>query len=177
MKVDAETKKEIKIATATYAVSLIGIILIGISVQKTGHDILHKTVFESKWLGKLCGESGQYCSWPIAHFILYVFLGIACPRIWPFLFVLGFVWEIIEWIIGSFIRKTEAKGKKVSKTFVNNQYNQEWFTGKWSDLIFNGAGLAVGIGIRKVYNSACSRRRSALSGSRSRTGKKASTSN
>ena len=151
MKVDAETKKEIKIATAAYAVSLSVIIIMGIIVKKTGKDIMNKTLFESKWLGKLCGENGQYCSWPISHFLLYLFLGIACPRIWPFLFVLGIVWEIIEWIIGSFLRKNEAEGK-VSKIVVKNQYNQEWVTGKWSDLIFNGAGLALGLGIRKVYD-------------------------
>ena len=152
MKVDAETKKEIKIATAAYAVSLIVIIIIGITIKITGKDIMNKTLFESKWLGKLCGENGQYCSWPISHFLLYLFLGIACPRIWPFLFVLGIVWEIIEWIIGRFLRKNEAKGK-VSKIAVKNQYNQEWVTGKWSDLIFNAAGLALGLGIRKVYDS------------------------
>jgi len=152
MKVDAETKKEIKIATAAYAVSLSVIIIMGIIVKKTGKDIMNKTLFESKWLGKLCGENGMYCSWPISHFILYLFLGIACPRIWPFLFVLGIVWEIIEWIIGRFLRKNEAEGK-VSKIAVKNQYNQEWVTGKWSDLIFNGAGLALGLGIRKVYDS------------------------
>ena len=86
MKVDAETKKEIKIATGAYAVSLLVIIIMGIIVKKTGKDIMNKTLFESKWLGKLCGENGQYCSWPISHFLLYLFLGIACPRIWPFLF-------------------------------------------------------------------------------------------
>tara|TARA_Y100000389_G_scaffold157097_1_gene158169 strand:- start:19988 stop:20452 length:465 start_codon:yes stop_codon:yes gene_type:complete len=150
MKVDAETKKEIKIATAAYAVSLIVIIIIGITIKITGKDIMHKTVFESKWLGKLCGENGMYCSWPISHFILYLFLGIACPRIWPFLFALGIVWEIIEWIIGSF--ELESKGK-VSKIAGEEQYSNGWMTGKWSDLIFNGAGLALGLGIRKVYDS------------------------
>jgi len=142
-----ELEKEIKIATATYTVSLIVIAVIGISSKITGNDILNKTLFESKWLGKLCGENGMYCSWPISHFILYLVLGIACPRIWPILFAAGIVWEIIEWIIGNFLSEKE------SEETVQTQYSNGWMTGKWSDLLFNGAGLALGLGIRKVYDS------------------------
>ena len=140
---------QVKFAIAAYATSFIAVIILGIIFKLTGRDRMSETVFESEWIGSLCGENGLYCYWPLTHFILYLVLGIGCPKIFPYLFLVGIMWELVECIIGKVAFKIKGPRNTVKKT----QYGKKWVSGKFSDLFFNGAGLALGLGIRKVYDS------------------------
>ena len=152
-------KKQIKYASSAYVISVVAIIVLRIVQKTTGNDYLENTAFKSKFLAELCGESGNYSWWPITHFILYLVLGILCPDIWLYLFVLGIIWELFEWAGGIFLCKHDKFSEKIvnknlmKKIESKKQYGEEWVAGKFSDLFFNGAGLALGLGIRKVYDS------------------------
>ena len=140
---------QVKFAIAAYATSFIAVIILGIIFKLTGRDRMSETVFESEWIGSLCGENGLYCYWPLTHFILYLVLGIGCPKIFPYLFLVGIMWELFELIIGKVVLKIKGPRNPDKKT----QYGHNWISGKYSDLMFNGLGLLLGVIIRKVYDS------------------------
>ncbi len=148
-----------KIAIWAYVISFVAIVISGVYNAITHSDIFGDTVFESKWLGKLCGEEGVYSVYPCTHFLLYVIIGFFCPQYWVFWIILGIIWELIELAIGTAVRvmpKLDVKTvlSKLSKSEDENktQYQKEWLTGKTSDIIFNVSGLITGIVAQAIVN-------------------------
>jgi hypothetical protein len=73
--------------------------------------------------------------------------------------ILGIIWELIELAIGTAVKvmpKLDVKMalSKLSKPKDENktQYQEEWLTGKISDIIFNVSGLITGIVAQAIVN-------------------------
>lgn len=97
------------------------------------------------------GIERGFSSWPISHFILYLILGYTFPKEWPFLLVVGIVWEFIEVSIGKAEDKIFGKNKDITK-ISDVQYENNWCTGDFADIAFNITGMIAGIAIRTVVD-------------------------
>lgn len=156
--VTAAKKKELKKGALSYGVAFILCAMAAIFRYITGNDVMSLTVFRSKTLGDMTGEKGVYSLWPISHFILYVFLGYLAPSWWWLWICLGIAWEIVEYACGLLVRNLQSKegtanlGKKAEKMFMP-QYGEEWVSGSQSDVLFNIAGLGLGILLTKLCKS------------------------
>lgn len=67
-------------------------------------------------------------AWNWIHFMAYYLMALLFPDSWAMIFILGFVWESLEFIAG-------------------------W--GDWADIGFNTAGIALGVFTRKLLVPLC----------------------
>lgn len=74
--------------------------------------------------------------WSVLHIVLFAILGYLFPGNFLMFFLLGAVWEVIEWGTGNPDLREALLGFK----FRDNKY---WF-GRVSDILMNGVGLAIG---------------------------------
>jgi len=148
-------KKQLKKGGVSYAIALALCLIVAIFRYITSIDVMSLTVFKSKTLGDMTGEDGVYSLWPISHFILYVFLGFLAPSWWWLWISIGIGWEIFEYYCGQLVKGLQTKkgtfkiAKKAEKMFMP-QYGEEWVSGTKSDVLFNVAGLALGILLSKI---------------------------
>ena len=107
-------------------------------------DVLNKQVIDIPWLGKNC------CSWwPLSHLLSFALWGFLWPRHGWKLFVIGILWEIVEFIGGYFQKKTA----KHHTTNVNGKLEYEnWWSASNKDIVFNGAGILIGIYLKKCLS-------------------------
>ena len=151
----ATKKKQLIRGVIAYTVAFILCAIVAISRYATGTDIMNLTVFRSKILGDLTGENGVYSLWPISHFVLYAFLGYLAPSWWWLWICVGIGWELIEYSCGLLVRKlqstkrTASLGKKAERMFMPQYEEGEWVSGKPSDILFNIAGLGLGLLLSK----------------------------
>ena len=116
---------------------------------------LNNTVF------KLCYQAFEICKkyfslWPISHLLIYILATLRFHKLNQIilLFFLGIIWEIIE-TYGSGLDRwftskkdyIDVKKIKLSKN-VKMQYTTYW-TGTFSDIVFNTIGMIIGILIIK----------------------------
>ena len=164
--------EQIKKVAIVYIITIIFMILIAIARNYTKFkDPFGGSVFKSKFLGNLTGESGVYSAWPISHFLLYAIIGYISPDLWWLWIAIGIAWELLEYGVGELISRASANDgglDKVNKTYLklfihpnNSQYSGKWVKGCKSDILFNILGLMLGIIIAKIttrlsenYNSA-----------------------
>ena len=109
------------------------------------NDPLNVKIIDAQFLGKNC------CSWwPISHFISFLIWALIWPQYWTHLFALGVGWECIEYIIKviSTPKGEELKFKRTSTETGNIEYDQ-WWSSSPKDVIFNAAGIMLGVTIRK----------------------------
>ena len=108
-------------------------------------DPLNKQVINAAFLGKNC------CSWwPVSHFIAFAIFAYIWPQYWKELFVLGVSWEGVEWV---FKYLQTAKGKEMkfkrTRTITGNVEYEQWWSSSSKDILFNAAGIMVGLYIRR----------------------------
>lgn len=118
---------------------------------------LVNTVYFIFYLKMLCGsnpascdfmnykifEAGPCCSmWPLSHFIAYMILGYFFPNCWLVMFIFGLLWEMFEFGMGLMsVKHKKQKGI---------EYSEKWWAPNLYDIVFNGTGMMIGIGIRKL---------------------------
>ena len=122
-------------------------------VKRTKKDPFNRVVFKI--------NDGEYTLWPVLHFILYFFLGFMCPNHWAFILGMGVVWEIIEISLNymnkdNFKRIHEEDIKRELGTGTNNIYDEYWWAGTWTDVVFNLLGFALGFFLNYCLNNGTS---------------------
>ena len=103
--------KQLKSGIAVYFM----VIILGIIYALLAHfykcDFMETTtVIKSHLLGNLFCENGNYCLWPVSHFIMYLMLGYIAPNYWWLWLLTGISWELLEAIIGRIIQNIYNKG-------------------------------------------------------------------
>tara|TARA_R110002074_G_scaffold67101_1_gene158262 strand:+ start:1514 stop:1960 length:447 start_codon:yes stop_codon:yes gene_type:complete len=144
-------KQDLKNLITTLASLGFAIILYFIAMKKAygddmvNKDPLNKQVVNAGFLGKNC------CSWwPVSHFIAFSIFAYIWPQYWKELFVLGVSWEGVEWV---FKKIQTAKGKEMkfkrTRTLTGNVEYEQWWSSSSKDILFNAAGIMVGLYIRR----------------------------
>jgi hypothetical protein len=75
--------------------------------------------------------------WGLSHFFFFMLLGYLYPKYVVFSFVLGCVWELVEYSMKEhpfYLTACELKTHK----------GEGWWYGRWQDIVMNSAGLAIG---------------------------------
>lgn len=104
--------------------------------NSTKNDILSKKFVNLKFFGDEC------CSgWSLSHLILYFIVTYKYPSQWLKIFIIGCLWELLEYFLGTFYTE---------KTVVNEngdslQYEEKWWTGNKSDILFNSIGILLAL--------------------------------
>ena len=113
--------------------------------NKVSHnDPLNVKIIDAPFLGKNC------CSWlPISHFITFLMWALIWPQYWNHLFALGVGWECVEYLIKAMSTpKGEALKFKRTRTESGGIEYEQWWSSSSKDIVFNAAGLALGLAIR-----------------------------
>lgn len=110
------------------------------------NEPLNRKVINAPMLGKNC------CSWwPISHFIAFAIFAYIWPQYWQHLFALGVAWEGVEWVLKYLMtpKGQELKFKRTRTETGNVEYEQ-WWSSSSKDILFNGAGILVGLYLSKI---------------------------
>jgi hypothetical protein len=86
-------------------------------------------VFRTDLMERPFGRNGWMYGWPLSHMLLFFILGLASPRHWFVFFMLGVLWEIIEFVTNAI------------------QWDSEYWYAISYDIVMNGVGLALGTGL------------------------------
>ena len=109
------------------------------------NEPLNKKVINAPILGKNC------CSWwPISHFVAFTIFAFIWPQYWHHLFALGVAWEGVEWLL-KYLMTPKGEELKFKRTRTENgsvEYEQ-WWSSSSKDILFNGAGILLGLLLRK----------------------------
>jgi len=91
-----------------------------------------------------------YSLWPVSHLLIYILASLRFQKLNQkiFLFFIGIIWEIIEEKL-SYIIKLDKEDKTFKKKHAIKikgklQY-ENWWSGTFSDIIFNTLGITIGI--------------------------------
>lgn len=85
--------------------------------------------------------------WSLTHLGFYMLMGYLFPDKIPILFLLGVLWEIIEFYMST------TNGGLIGKFgFCQNVGEGSWWFGRYSDIIVNGVGLYIGYKLNKMHN-------------------------
>ena len=95
-------------------------------------DPFTKSMFGSPWNLFLDG-------WGILHFLFYMLLAYIWPSEWAFIFLMGAMWELVE-----FIFKDHPFYLSKCKYYIETDNGAGWWYGRWQDLVMNGLGIATG---------------------------------
>ena len=109
------------------------------------NEPLNKKVINAPMLGKNC------CSWwPLSHFIAFTVFAYIWPQYWQHLFALGVAWEGVEWVLKYIMtpKGEELKFKRTRTSSGQVEYEQ-WWSSSSKDILFNGAGILLGLLINK----------------------------
>jgi hypothetical protein len=109
-------------------------------------------------LNKRLIKIGSNCCsfWPISHFIFYFILGLFFPQYQIEFIIIGIIWEIIEILLGQGCHIAK-RGGGYRKLFCNENASAKgtqytyWVSGSWSDIIFNIAGLYLGVLVNYLW--------------------------
>lgn len=103
-------------------------------------------------LGRIFGVS--LSGWPLSHFLLFAILGYLYPDSWIFMTIMGILWECIEHAI-NLIQPGRPEHRPSALTQTEDDETTEythWMAGRSQDILFNSAGLLVGIGAHKIMS-------------------------
>ena len=151
----ALSKQELKRGAVVYAITFALCAIVTVLRYFSSVDIMSPTVFKSKLLADLMGESAAYSLWPISHFVLYLVLGYVAPHWWWLWFCIGVAWELFEYGCVQLVYNlksnegTSKLGKEAERMFTP-QYGDEWVSGRKSDILFNAGGLIVGVVLSRL---------------------------
>ena len=109
------------------------------------NEPLNKKVINAPILGKNC------CSWwPLSHFIAFTVFAYIWPQYWHHLFALGVAWEGVEWVLKYLMtpKGDELKFKR-TRTLSGQVEYEQWWSSSSKDILFNGAGILLGLLISK----------------------------
>lgn len=86
--------------------------------------------------------------WGISHFTFFALLAFFFPqtRYLVFLFILGLIWEILEYVSKDrplYLSKCSYK--------VTTDNGQGWWYGRWQDIIMNTLGIIIGAFLARQY--------------------------
>ena len=126
---------------------IIGLIILMISYLKckkiisNKYDILTKNYNFTKY-----DFLNQYIDgWGLSHLLLYGIMTFIYPNQWQFIFLIGVVWEIIEFIF-SFM--------PIFKCYLlNHQRDQvtEWWYARFEDIFMNWLGIIIGYYLKTIF--------------------------
>lgn len=81
--------------------------------------------------------------WGISHLLFFAILGYLFPTKLLFSFFLGALWELLEYSMGNrpipFIK---------CKHSLKTHKGEDWWYGRWEDIVMNTAGLWIGSALR-----------------------------
>lgn len=77
--------------------------------------------------------------WGISHFSLFFILGYLCPDHLIFSFILGVLWEVVEYSI-----KDRPFYLSKCNYVIDTDHGQGWWYGRWQDIVMNTFGLLLG---------------------------------
>ena len=117
-------KKKLKNGITVYIIVVILIILVAIIRYVSNFDLLGWKLFNCEWFGKLFNEGEIFSCWPLSHFILYVIIGYISPDYWLLWFIVGIIWEFIEFIVSKVIQNMCNKNH-------NNIESEKNYTDLW----------------------------------------------
>lgn len=89
--------------------------------------------------------------WPVTHFLMYLILGFLFPNYWPVFVLVGIAWELFEYGVGKTMASFPDATPKRFDRVMNVEY-ETWIQGNWKDVLFNTAGLVVGVGLRSLVS-------------------------
>lgn len=95
-----------------------------------------------------------FSSWPLTHLVMYTVLGFLFPNLWPLFFVIGVIWEIMESSVCKVVGRKGHAMVRMEGRSGQLEYPFNWWQGSWKDIVFNTAGLVIGISLRAVVNRA-----------------------
>ena len=138
-------KQDLKNLITTLASLGFAIILYFIAMKKAygddmvNKDPLNKQVVNAGFLGKNC------CSWwPVSHFIAFSIFAYIWPQYWKEL-LLNFLNLVSLYI---YYNGKEMKFKR-TRTLTGNVEYEQWWSSSSKDILFNAAGIMVGLYIRR----------------------------
>jgi len=81
--------------------------------------------------------------WGISHFVLFFVLGYLYPSKIIFIWVLGTIWELLEYSI-------KDKPFYLSKCnyVIDTDHGAGWWYGRWQDIVMNTAGVFLGVWLK-----------------------------
>jgi len=82
--------------------------------------------------------------WGISHLLFFALLGYLYPQYIWFSFVLGVLWELLEYSFKS--HPFYLSGCKYNMT---THKGEGWWYGRWQDIVMNSIGLLCGYAIAK----------------------------
>jgi hypothetical protein len=96
-----------------------------------------------RWPGPLLQMAD---GWSISHFGFFALLGLAFPKTWILALSLGAVWEGLEFATqySTISILDKMRGLAVCKNNHDTAGQSFFWYAKWTDLIMNGGGLALG---------------------------------
>jgi len=77
--------------------------------------------------------------WGISHFMFYLLLAYVFPAEWAFIFCMGVLWELIE-----FIFKDHPFYLSKCAYSIDTDHGAGWWYGRWEDIVMNSLGIALG---------------------------------
>lgn len=81
--------------------------------------------------------------WGILHFFLFLFFGYFYPSKIIFAWILGFIWELVEYMFKDrpfYISECQYE--------IDTDHGVGWWYGRWQDVIMNSLGLLSGYALR-----------------------------
>jgi hypothetical protein len=126
-------------AFALYVIAYLKIVYCMVATPKDTieNDTWNKCVIKTWWFEDTC-----ISSWPIIHFLQYLFIGLVLPVKWyKYFIVLGVIWELAEYIGGKCVSQDKQAFDRNPDG--ERQYAQ-WLQGKYGDLVANMLGLSLG---------------------------------
>lgn len=100
-------------------------------------DMMNETVFTFN--GK------PFSCWPISHFVLYFVIGVLCAKHWPQLMLAGIGWELFEAAMSMVMHERHKQRPIEDQEKAGGQYDAKWMSASPTDIIFNFAGLVLGM--------------------------------
>ncbi len=108
--------------------------------KKNFPDVLEFKLLKNNHLSNLDG-------WWISHFVLYLVMGYLYPYSLRLSFIIGCIWEFIEFLAGKYKPKI-LSSIGFCKSSKKGEKDKIWWYGKWEDVLINLLGLILGKTIR-----------------------------
>lgn len=97
--------------------------------------------------------------WGVSHFLFYFVLTLIFPARWLFIFVIGVMWELLEYTFMS-MEFMKCKIRDIEIMKIEEHFKSEvvvdddrggsglWWKGRWQDIVMNSLGITLALSIR-----------------------------
>jgi hypothetical protein len=82
--------------------------------------------------------------WGISHFTFFAVVAYFYPRQWIFLWILGIIWEVIEYSV-----KDHPFYLSRCQYNLTTDKGEGWWYGRWEDIVMNSLGIALGVALSR----------------------------